>query len=334
MCPHLTKNYNNIIFKNKNDIVALNIPIIIRDTHIKRNRNVKYFTILISESVYHHTLKNVLNNNTINQNQQLLNLKQSMKNEHFQKIIFLQIFQAFYTLNNVLGVQHLDNHSGNIIIHQTIPGNYQTKYSITDSDNNPIHFYLPNIGWTVKVIDYDGSVKFPRYQLNNILKNSVGNPELKKMLSLNNNVFVNNHISNMYKLMKPLFNNRKYGLNGKFGFFSKQAIEKLSNNPIDLLRVQNMFNTSTAEFNLLKTYHLPLKYNIVSKRWSRIPFPDGVLKGYDTLIDAMKDQFKQIDHMNVVSHFDTRKVRNLTGFPNIISVTGVPNNIPYINLQK
>jgi len=318
--PHLSVCHNDTLSPTRVDtLLPTQVDTITFNPPININGlQVKYFTVLISEFIDHITLGDVISNYPANPTSSKYNdiievREQMIRDRRFQIIIFLQIFHAFYILNTVLGIKHLDNHYGNIILHRTANNrNTYNKYVIVNATTiTPIQFYLPNVGWSIKVIDFDGSFKYSRGTvLKNNFSKSINNPNITKELRLKGNVsFKNNHMFNMYKLLKPLIVNPLFGVNSSVGFFSHNVLKAYTANVNSLKNLQRAFMMAGVPItvnNMYTKYHMLVKVNGANRYYKAINIPNTVLKSYNHVFNSLKNSLQRPQNGSLKNTYDMR----------------------------
>jgi hypothetical protein len=172
----------------------------------RQNRFTNVFTVIILEDVKYVTLKDFLP--TMRGRGEIMSI-----------VLIMQILHTLYMFQ-LLGIKHLDLHFGNILVTETPPitngnGIMFDEYIISKSLSEKsvgLKFWLPVTGITIKVIDYDGAVKFSRAKNINyekILKNAVPNPAGLKNLYANP---MNTPQTNFYKVLAHLKNDHPKNL--------------------------------------------------------------------------------------------------------------------------
>lgn len=136
-------------------------------------------------------------------------LKSKDKSPKNQIIVFTLILQLLHTLYllHFLGIKHMDLHFGNILVVKTpteLRGKFN-EYRISKGNSaqdkfKSLTFWLPITGYSIKIIDYDGSLKFQRKFAENNYKNfeeRVTNPYIIENYFSNP---TNTHATNMFKI--------------------------------------------------------------------------------------------------------------------------------------
>ena len=235
LTPHFVKSYNKTLLRTRS--VKLEYPV-----YFDKNSFTDSFTVLVTEHIVGRSITEIIT--SPKQDNVRLDVK------FIQLVILLQIVHSLHIFN-LLGIKHLDLHYGNILVVTHKPKvNGVIEYIIPSKTNEyskeKIKFYLPDIGYSIKIIDFDGAVKFPRKQFAGVLKKVINNPDIKRNLELTN--IQNTYIQNYYKFLKnptgPIsFINGNYGINGKFGHFTKQFMQYITNDKTKLI---NMNKTLAA----------------------------------------------------------------------------------------
>lgn len=204
---HFLKCYNEKLVKNNHVTdISMNIAIDGRRYTISR------FTILIIENTGSHSvpladmtdrLKYVerrLNDNSVSNANKLRYRSEANGLKYRLNILMLQVIHTLYVFN-ILGIKHLDLHYDNILVVPSENGMYVNRYTISRNKNELIQgvsssksMYLPNCGYEIKIIDYDGATKMKRHRM----IDSQYPPIFKKSIP-------NNHGTESYKNVKNTY---------------------------------------------------------------------------------------------------------------------------------
>jgi len=229
------------------------------------------FTILLIEPLQGKPLLSLMKTNSFK------------NNITFQVVILMQMMHVLYMLN-FLGIIHYDLHYANIIIEPVskIDGLY--SYELKDNNGNFFKIYLPNVGYQIKLIDYDGSLKFKRNLNNNNFSKSVQNPNMLEIYASNTK---NNYKYDMYKFLKGhpgrndfSFINGRFGVHGQYGHFSSKYLDKISDNKNKLLDLKkNLLSKKVLNIKNEYIYQLfDLFHILVNKNGKNIKLNKGLLK--------------------------------------------------------
>lgn len=339
LSPHFVHCYNKE-FNIKSNVTL--------KTYYKINSKLyNNFTVLLIEPLKGETLLKVMKNN-------------AFKNDViFQVVILMQMMQLLYILN-FLGIIHYDLHYGNIIIEPVSKLDGMYSYELKDTSGNFFKVFLPNIGYQVKLIDYDGSIKFKRNLKSNFNK-SVNNPEILNMYASNTK---DNYKYNMYKFLKGhpggndySFLNGNFGVYGKHGHFSSKYIDTISKNKQKLLHLKNnlmskkLINISKNEFTfqLFDLYHILINKNgkniILNKDILKSPLQfftnlenfklqasPKIIESY-SIKPALKNNtvyFTPLSPMNINNNNNSMFINNINIIDPFTLILLTPNNARYI----
>lgn len=183
------------------------------------------FTILIIDRLKHITLE------------KFMEMTDSpMKDRTTQLVLMIQLMHTLYLLN-MLGIKHLDLHFGNILVVESAKTRLFDEYIISNGperNSGYTRFWLPQVGYSIRLIDYDSAVKFNRSGIidnryKQLFKRPIPNPMMMK-----GNLYkkpVDTHQTNFYKVLKnPIWNKRNSAVSGRFAFFMTEYRKLLSPN--------------------------------------------------------------------------------------------------------
>jgi hypothetical protein len=106
--------------------------------------SIMYATQWINESIDIDTLSEIIPK---------LSISNEQKSDIWRNIIF-QVLYTLYILQKKYKFMHNDFHNNNILIEETTPGGYY-KYEIEGLNGEVINYYIPNIGYIVKITDFE-----------------------------------------------------------------------------------------------------------------------------------------------------------------------------------
>lgn len=107
-----------------------------------------YATQWVNESVDIDTLSEIIPK---------LSVTEDIKSDMWRNIMF-QVVYTLYILQKHYKFMHNDFHNNNILIEETPAGGYY-KYEVelSNCESDTINYYIPNIGYTVKITDFEWS---------------------------------------------------------------------------------------------------------------------------------------------------------------------------------
>ena len=171
---HFLKCYNEKLVRNNHVNDSMNILI---DGQL---RNFRSFTILIIENTGNHSvpladmtgrlkyMERRSNDNSLSNAQRERFRIEANGLQYKLNILMLQVIHTLYVFN-ILGIKHLDLHYNNIRVVPSERGMYVNRYTISRNKNTLTQgvsssrsMYLPNCGYEIKIIDYDGATKMNR----------------------------------------------------------------------------------------------------------------------------------------------------------------------------
>lgn len=326
VCPHFTFCYNEVLGCR---------------TKIER-KNAKY-VVLLSEILNGMTLYDCMKHHHI------------LKDPTTQIVILVQMMHALHTLH-LMGIKHMDLHYGNIYLIPTYKSSGYNTYNIYLNKNDGYSkFHLPEVGYEVKLIDYDGSIKFSRFDILNKreLGVKINNPEMRQYLpGIMGNVR-NTQMTNLYKFLKgnpqdpkntsePLsFINGQYGISGKHGYFLKKYSNLLTNNKKYLVKMKSTLRdlgVSETIGNYFNIFHF-----LVNSSGKHINLPPKVLKTTAMFFEHLED-FKKRPPGKPYNTYDMETImkrkKSLYYTPrkpspkSVMSISNSNSNVSPMNINK
>ena len=217
----------------------------------------------------------------------------TVKSDDFICSIYYNIiFQIMYTIQCFIkvGIKHNDLHSGNIfilmrpknIIKSTIPSTkkFCRKYKYRDAAGVAQSVLIPNIGFDVRIFDFDRSVKHKndfRYY-----PEGIKSVFIRQLKTLGSNDLVNPH-SDTYKVLCHLFHN-KYVPQNIYRFvkkcFSSHGLSACSNG---YYIPPGKINKKYVD----KPYRNGHRYYLLLK-----PLPDGIMKSNLEILEELRFMFE------------------------------------------
>lgn len=182
-------------------------------------------------------------------------------------VLILQVIHTLYVFH-LLGIKHLDLHYGNIVVVPSVPGRYVNKYAIS-TDKQPLVqgrssskiMYLPNVGYEIRIIDYDGAVKMDRRRMIDpryppIFKNPIPNVGL---YSIGYKNVKDTYLQNFYKVMAAPVMSKQFMQ--KYGPLLKTNYSNINS----LFTINNQAKKRIFEFNARTERITPDEKNYIKK---------------------------------------------------------------------
>ena len=203
--PHFTRYYNS----------QLNVTSVIDANEIDEEEN-GFYSVLLSEIVEGGTTFADFIRDTTNDDQEL------------NEILIIQVFLAIHTLG-LIGVRHNDLHLKNILVVEEHSFGINAFYEyILKINGKTKKIYLPDIGYVVKIIDFDGAVKFPRSYSNSELSKRINNPGSSKHLGIIK--YSNSTRPEVYKFLRRLLLTSNISFQQKYSQFMQKYLPGLISN--------------------------------------------------------------------------------------------------------
>ena len=268
------------------------------------------------------------------------------RNNEIINVLMLQIMHTLYVFH-LLGIKHLDLHYGNIRVVPSAPGKYVNTYAIstdkkqvTQGRKSSEIMYLPNVGYEIKIIDYDGAVKMSRQ---NMIDQRYP-PSFRRPISNEHGVYVggyrnskNTYLQDFYKVMaeptRSKFFMEKYKnlLQSKYGGSVLTMNNRMKNRFLGVEGQVLLNNTTKQSIRLFKRFHYFIRAN-----GTDVTDNKHLTSPMEFLLNVVEKEFKTIPNGYIAHPYVSNALYYLPSRPSRQSegVNSVSVTVPEFDYKK